>query len=251
MLLVQHGRVSLLHYEQQVHRMLPTSRFKRPGLTLLPVILITATMLGFGAGPARAQQAGVVPADQPTLLEAADASRSRGSADAPIRIVEISDFECPFCAQFYNETFRAVDSLYVQSGIARYLWISFPNSSHPRAWPAIEAAFCAGGAGKFWEMHDVLFEKQAEWLATADLNALLIRYAIGIGMDEPSFRECLRNDLTAPLQVSDYDAALRSGITSTPFFVVGDSIAIRGAVSPERFQAAVDSLLAARGLPLP
>jgi len=174
-----------------------------------------------------------------------------GAVDAPIRIVEISDFECPFCAQFYNETFRAVDSLYIKSGIARYLWISFPNSNHPRAWPAIEAAFCAGGAGRFWEMHDVLFEKQDEWLAAADLNALLIQYATGIGIDEASFGECLRNDLTSPLQVSDYDAALRSGITSTPFFVVGDSIAIRGAVSAERFQLAVDSLLAARGLPLP
>lgn len=212
---------------------------------------ITATMIVLAAQVAPAQQTAVVPADQPAILEAADEARSMGEADAPIRIVEISDFECPFCAQFYHETFRAIDSLYIKSGIARYLWISFPNSRHPRAWPAIEAAFCAGAAGRFWEMHDVLFEKQDEWLAVADLNALLIRYAVDIGIQESSFRECLRNDLTAPLQVSDYDAALRSGITSTPFFVVGDSIAIRGAVSAERFQAAVDSLLTARGLPLP
>lgn len=212
---------------------------------------ISAAMIVFAAGSAPAQQTAVVPADQAAILEAADAARSRGDENAPIRIVEISDFECPFCAQFYNETYRAVDSLYIQTGIARYLWISFPNSSHPRAWPAIEASFCAGAAGRFWEMHDVLFEKQAEWLATADLNALLVTYATSIGIDEASFRECLRNDLTAPLQVSDYDAALRSGITSTPFFVVGDSIAIRGAVTPERFQAAVDSLLTARNLPLP
>ncbi|TFG62480.1 MAG: hypothetical protein E4H28_07605, partial [Gemmatimonadales bacterium] len=179
-------------------------------------------MIVIAAAPASAQQAAVVPADQTAVLEAADAARSMGAVDAPIRIVEISDFECPFCAQFYNETFRAVDSLYIKSGIARYLWISFPNSNHPRAWPAIEAAFCAGGAGKFWEMHDVLFERQDEWLAEEDLNALLIQYAAGIGIDEASFGECLRNDVTSPLQVSDYDAALRSGITSTPFFVVGD-----------------------------
>ncbi len=215
------------------------------------VAWIAAGVTLAAAGPASAQQTAVVPSDQTAVLEAADAARSRGDVDAPIRIVEISDFECPFCAQFYNESYRAVDSLYIQSGIARYLWISFPNSSHPRAWPAIEASFCAGAAGKFWEMHDVLFEKQTEWLAAADLNALLITYATSIGIDGPSFGECLRNDLTAPLQVSDYDAALRSGITSTPFFVVGDSIAIRGAVSAERFQSAVDSLLAARGLPLP
>ena len=231
--------------------MVQTTRLEMPNLTRGLRGWIAAALIALAAGPASAQQTAVVPSDQSKVLEAADAARSRGDADAPIRIVEISDFECPFCAQFYNEAYRAVDSLYIQSGIARYLWISFPNSSHPRAWPAIEASFCAGAAGKFWEMHDVLFEKQTEWLATADLNALLITYAAGIGIDEASFRECLRNDLTAPLQVSDYDAALRSGITSTPFFVVGDSIAIRGAVSAERFQAAVDSLLAARGLPLP
>lgn len=250
-LLIRHNRAGHTHAEQQGLRMLQTTRRESLILSRGPAAWIAAAMIGFAAGPASAQQTAVVPADQAAILEAADEARSMGEAEAPIRIVEISDFECPFCAQFYSETFHAVDSLYIQTGIARYLWISFPNSRHPRAWPAIEAAFCAGAAGRFWEMHHVLFEKQAEWLATADLNALLITYATGIGIDEASFRECLRNDLTAPLQVSDYDAALRSGITSTPFFVVGDSIAIRGAVSAERFQAAVDSLLTARGLPLP
>ncbi|MDH3427867.1 MAG: DsbA family protein, partial [Gemmatimonadota bacterium] len=155
------------------------------------------------AQPAAAQQPAVVPSDQTAVLEAADRSRSRGAENAPIRIVEISDFECPFCAQFYHDTYRVVDSLYVQSGIARYLWISFPNSRHPRAWPAIESAFCAGAAGKFWEMHDALFERQDEWMAAGDLNATLVQYAVGIGIEESSFRECLRNDVTAPLQVSD------------------------------------------------
>ena len=211
--------------------------------------LLLAEIVGCLIG-ASAQQA-VVPSDQAAVLEAADAARTRGSADAPIRIVEISDFECPFCAQFYNESYRTIDSLYVASGIARYLWVSFPNSRHPRAWPAIEAAFCAGAAGKFWEMHDVLFEHQDEWLAAPDLNATLVSYGASIGIDEASFRECLRNDVTAPLQVSDYDAALRSGISSTPFFVVGDSIAINGVVSAGDFRAAVDSLLVARGLPTP
>jgi protein-disulfide isomerase len=214
-------------------------------------VVLAAIALGLVSARAATAQQAVVPSDQTAVLEAADASRSRGAADAPIRIVEISDFECPFCAQFYNESYRVIDSLYVASGIARYLWVSFPNSSHPRAWPAIEAAFCAGAAGKFWEMHDLLFERQDEWLAVSDLNATLVSYGAGVGIDEASFAECLRNDITAPLQVSDYDAALRSGISSTPFFVVGDSIAINGAVSAGDFRAAVDSLLVARGLPTP
>lgn len=216
-----------------------------------PLLLLTVVAACLVPTQSASAQQALVPSDQTTVLETADASRSRGAADAPIRIVEISDFECPFCAQFYNETYRTIDSLYVASGIARYLWVSFPNSRHPRAWPAIEAAFCAGAAGRFWEMHDLLFEKQDEWLDVPDLNATLITYGVGIGIDESSFGECLRNDITAPLQVSDYDAALRSGISSTPFFVVGDSIAINGAVSAGDFRAAVDSLLVARGLPTP
>lgn len=198
------------------------------------------------AGPAQAQEPLVVPSQQAVILERADRARARGDTAAPIRIVEISDFECPFCAQFHLESSRAIDSLYVRTGKARYLWISFPNSGHRRAWSAVEAAFCAGAAGRFWTMHDMLFERRDEWTAAADPNRLFRSYAREIGVDEESYAECLRNDQTAPLQVADYESALRSGITSTPFFVVGDSLAIRGAVPLESFRAAVDSVLATR-----
>lgn len=208
-------------------------------------------VLHVGAIPLAAQEAVRVPEDQQAILEAADAARSKGADDAPIRIVEVSDFECPFCAEFYHETYRVVDSLYVKGGIARYLWISFPNSRHSRAWPAIEAAFCAGAAGRFWPMHDVLFEARDEWTEAEEPGRLFAAYAERVGVERDSFARCVAEDLTAPLQVSDYSSALRSGITSTPFFVVGDSLAIPGTVSPDQFRAAVDSLLEARGLPRP
>lgn len=197
------------------------------------------------------REATEVPADQAVILERADRARAKGDTAAPIRIVEISDFECPYCARFHRESARELDSLYVRSGKARWLWISFPNSTHARAWSAIEAAFCAGAAGRFWAMHDVLFERRDEWTRASDPNALFLGYARQIGVDGDGFADCLRNDQTSPLQLADYESALRSGITSTPFFVVGDSIAIRGAVSTERFRSAVDSVLAARGIDPP
>jgi protein-disulfide isomerase len=202
-------------------------------------------------GPAAAQtgDAVVVPSEQSVILERADRARVKGPADAPIRIIEISDFECPYCARFFFESYRAIDSLYVRTGLVRYVWISFPNSSHARAWPAIEAAFCAGAAGRFWPMHDVLFERQNEWKAATDPNALFRTWAAGIGIDETSFAACLRNDQTAPLQVRDYESAIAAGVASTPYFVVGDSVAIRGTVPLETFRSAVDSVLAARGHP--
>lgn len=224
----------------------------REGLCAVRPGLLALTLAGFPPTTAAAQEpARVVPSEQEVVLQRADRARVKGDSAAPIRIVEISDFQCPYCARFYEESWPAIDSLYVQSGIARYLWISFPNSTHPRAWPAVEAAFCAGAAGRFWPMHDILFERSEEWIRAPDLAGLFTRWAVEIGIDEPSFAACLRNDLTAPLQVADYDSAVRSGITSTPFFVVGDSIAIRGAVSTEQFRTAVDSVLALRGLKRP
>lgn len=210
-----------------------------------------AAALLFGFNGSLTAQGAVVPSDQREILEAAGQARTKGATDAPLRIVEISDFECPFCAQYYQETYPVVDSLYVESGIARYVWISFPNSRHRRAWPAIEAAFCAGAAGRFWEMHDILFETREEWTEAEDPHARFVDYAGRAGVEPESFEACLRNDQTAPLQVSDYESALRSGITSTPFFIVGDSLAIQGTVPPDRFRAAVDSVLDAREIRRP
>lgn len=219
-------------------------------------LLRTSFLLGLCIGLGRpvaagAQESFVVPSDQEVVLQRADRARVKGDSTAPIRIVEISDFECPYCSQFHVESARIIDSLYVQSGIARYLWIAFPNSTHPRAWPAVEAAFCAGAAGRFWQMHDILFERVEQWKRAGDPVSLFEQWAGEIGIDVGSYGNCLRNDVTAPLQVADYDSALRSGITSTPFFVVGDSLAIRGAVSVERFRSAVDSVLISRGLETP
>jgi protein-disulfide isomerase len=199
--------------------------------------------------PATAQDvdAVAVPDEQSVILERADRARTKGDPEAPIRIVEISDFQCPFCARFYLDSYRAIDSLYVQSGLARYVWISFPNSTHPRAWPAIEAAFCAGAAGRFWAMHDVLFERREQWAEAADPNTLFRLWAAEIGIEAESFARCLLNDQTSPLQVRDYESAITAGVTSTPFFIVGDSVAIRGAVPLETFRSAIDSVLVLRG----
>jgi len=196
--------------------------------------------------PARTRTPAVVPSEQAVVLSRADESRTRGDAAATLRILEVSDFECPFCAQFFRETLPGVDSLYVKTGKAKYVWISFPNAQHHRAWPAIEAAFCAGAVDKFWPMHDMLFANQKTWTKAKDPNALFIQYAVKLGIEPKSFAACLREDLPAPLQVQDLQAAMGAGIQSTPFFVVGDSLAIRGAVPLAEFRHAVDSLLVAR-----
>lgn len=221
---------------------------RRAGLCLLALVNF---VLPAAVRSATAQEPVAVPAVQRDILERADRNRIRGDPSAPVRIVEISDFQCPFCARFAGETFPAVDSLYVESGKVLWVFVSFPNSRHPRAWPAAEAAFCAGAAGRFWPMHDVLFQRQDEWADSEDPFGLFVTYANELGIDSESYAACLKEDQPAPLQTSDYESALRGGITSTPFFVVGDSVAIPGAVSLDDFRTVVDSVLAVRGVTPP
>lgn len=194
-----------------------------------------------------AQEPAVVPTDQNVVAERVDRARVRGSEDAPVRMVEVSDFQCPYCAEYHRETFAAIDSLYIRTGQVSYVWVSYPNPGHARAWPAIEAAFCAGAVGQFWSMHDLLFERQDEWTQVEDPFATFVGYAAELEIERESYADCLRNDRVAPLQVRDYQNVVRAGIGSTPYFILADSISIRGAAPLENFQSAIDTLLALRG----
>jgi protein-disulfide isomerase len=185
----------------------------------------------------------VLPTQHSVLINRADQSRIMGSPEAPVRILEVSDFQCPFCARFNRETFPVLDSLYIETGKVEYVWISFANPSHQFAWPAIEAAFCAGAVGKFWQMHDILFERQGEWSTSDDAWTTFVDYARELWIDEVSFGACLRDDRTAPLQVRDFQSVNRAGISSTPFFIIADSLSIRGAAQVSQFRTVLDSLL--------
>jgi len=195
-----------------------------------------------------AQERSVVPADVQVAGERADRARLRGDENAPIRIVEISDFQCPFCRQFYDETYGKIDSAYVEPGIVQYLWVSYANPGHGRAWPAIAAGFCAGAVGKFWPMHDLLFDRQEEWGASPDPYEDFVGYAEGLNIDGESFGACLRNSTLAPLMLRDYTSVMRAGISSTPYFILADSIAIRGAADFGTFSSALDTLLVLKGI---
>ncbi len=207
----------------------------------------TLSVAGCASQAESAQESSVVPADLQVASERADRARAKGEGDAPIRIVEISDFQCPYCRQFYDETLARIDSAYIETGKASYLFVSYANPGHGRAWPALEAAYCAGAVGKFWPMHDVLFERQEEWGAAADPFELFLRYARDMNIDGESFASCVRNSLLAPLLLRDYTSVMRAGISSTPYFILADSVAIRGAADFETFRSAMDTLLVLRG----
>jgi protein-disulfide isomerase len=184
-----------------------------------------------------------LPDQQEIMINRADQARIKGSSGAPIRILEISDFQCPFCARFYRDTLPVRDSLYIRTGKIEYVWISFANPIHEFAWSAIEAAFCAGSVGKFWPMHDVLFDRQSEWSTAKEAFPRFVEYAEELAIDGASFAACIREDRMAPLQIRDFQSVSRAGITSTPFFIIADSLSVRGAAAAAQFQTIIDSLL--------
>lgn len=227
----------------------PTNRSPLSPPSRVGSLLLALALVGCGGDATSAQQdAAVVPTDRSTIQERADRSRSLGDTARPITILEISDFQCPYCAQFYRETLPGLDSLYVETGKAQFIFISYPSSGHARAWPAAEAAFCAGAVGQFWPMHDTLFANQEEWGQAEEPTEMFVDWAGQIGIEEESFRRCLADDLASQVMVRDLEQVANARISATPFFIINNSVPIQGAQPLEAFRSTIDSLLAEQGL---
>ncbi len=223
--------------------------YRRPSRLLRDgaAALLGATVLVGCAGDASsAQEGAVVPSERDVVQQRADAARAAGDSASPLTIVEVSDFQCPYCARHYRQTYPAIDSLYVQTGKAHYVFVTYPNPGHDRAWPAAEAAYCAGAVGKFWPMHDLLFENQSAWADSADdPGELFVEYAGRLDIDEASFRTCIERDLPSQLQIRDLEQVSGARIRSTPLFIVNGQTPIVGAQPLQRFRTVLDSLLQA------
>jgi protein-disulfide isomerase len=132
---------------------------------------------------------------------------------APVTLVEYGDYECPYCGQAYvvvKEIERLVGDR------MRFVFRNFPLASvHPHAENAAEAAEAAGAQGKFWEMHDCLFENQQ---ALDDIH--LMKYAAKVGLDVSRFRRDMAEHRYAPRVRDDFMSGVRSGVNGTPTFFI-------------------------------
>lgn len=197
---------------------------------------------------ARPAQPAVAP--QPPLPAelVTDGAPFKGSANAPLTIVEFSDFQCPFCGRHFQQTYGQLDKEYISTGKVRYVFRHFPlERIHPQAFKAGEAAECATAQGKFWEMHDRLFANQ-QALMPADL----LKHAQALGLDEARFTTCLAGQMTARVR-ADLALGAQAGVTATPNFFLGVPMPggkikvlrkLNGAVPFATFKSAIDALLA-------
>lgn len=173
----------------------------------------------------------------------ADLARIQGSPTAPVWVIEVSDFQCPFCRQWHEQTYKTLRDEFVRTGKVRLAYVNFPLAQHAHAQLAAEAAMCAGAQGKFWEMHDALFASQEKWQALPAALAFFDSLAGPTGVDQPRWRQCLQSGKMKPWIQADHDRAQSAGAYSTPTFMIGKTMLI-GAVPIEKLRSAIDSALA-------
>jgi protein-disulfide isomerase len=161
---------------------------------------------------------------------------SLGPEDAPITIVEFSDFQCPFCRRFQSETYQALMDAY--PGQIRFVYRNLPLTSiHPNAMPSAIASLCANDQGKYWEYHDKLFSNE-----TLD-EATYIQHATDLGLDVEKFTACLSDGSHDEFIQQDMDFAMNLGVQSTPTFFI-NGLAIVGAQPLTNFTQLIDKELA-------
>ena len=211
----------------------------------LPVLLLAVLAAG---GLAIADAAPPAPSAPAPTAQSQDLlnERSKGSATAPIRVVEMSDFQCPWCRKFTVESADSLDREYVQTGKVRWIFINYPLSQiHPNAAAAAEVAMCAARRGKFWPMHDLLYRNQERWAPLQEPGGYLLTLADSLRIPRDSIVPCLRDSVTRDLVRRDANTAARIGARSTPTFLI-EGILVGGAYPTAVFRHIIDSLIAAK-----
>lgn len=190
----------------------------------------------------------------PSLVNSAfdlSGAPANGQSSAPVTIVELSDYHCPFCRRHVQQTQPQLYSEYIKTGKARHVFIHYPIAQlHPDAAKAHQAAMCAGDQNKFWEFHAKLFETPAK--TSDELTAI----AQSAGLDTSSFKSCLESGKHAQAVADSVARVQKMNVNGTPMFLIGRTptgsqemtIAkiIEGAQPYEAFKTAIDEVAAGK-----
>ncbi|MFH1895314.1 MAG: DsbA family protein [archaeon] len=174
----------------------------------------------------------------PVVNASADDDTVKGAENAPVTIIEFSDYQCPFCERFYAETLPSIQQKYIDSGKVKLVYRDFPLGFHENAQKAAEAAECAGEQGKYWEMHNKIFDNQ-----TAIDIVSLKQYAVQLGLNQEKFNQCLDSSAMASEVQKDFADGQKYGVTATPTFFVNNTKLV-GAQPFSAFEQLIESELA-------
>jgi protein-disulfide isomerase len=149
-----------------------------------------------------------------------------GKVDAPVKILEYADFECPSCGGFATVTEPDVRTRIIEPGLANLTYFDFPLTQHRNTLAASNAAACADEQGKFWPMHDRIFQGQEEWNgeATDAPKPFFKRYAGEIGLDVAKWESCYDARKYQKRINANLADGLKRGVNSTPTFIIGNKM---------------------------
>ena len=234
---------------------------------LMVAIGIAAFLGGFGVGFESAvtsenviQDSGVkTSANQPQsqtqsssgiIAVSIDDDPVKGDLNAPIIMIEFSDYQCPFCEKFFSTTLPLIEKNYIETGKVKFVYRDFPIPNiHPNAVPAALASECADDQGKFWEYHNKLFENQRQWESLDVQNGMRTfeQFAEELDLDSDTFNTCLESGKYLDEVQKDLNDGLSYGVTGTPGFIIGNEkigyTKMSGAQPYSTFQQLFDRLL--------
>lgn len=164
---------------------------------------------------------------------------SKGSLEAPVTIVEYSDFACPFCGKFWKETLPQITKEYIDTGKVRFVYKDFPVVGGEKA---AEAAHCAEEQGKYWEYHDVLFGSQEQDRGNWANVSVHEGYARDLGLNVAQFAECFESSRYQEKVAMSTRESAQNGGTGTPFFLVNNTPVV-GAQPFANFQQVIEQEL--------
>jgi protein-disulfide isomerase len=166
---------------------------------------------------------------------------AKGKADAPVWIVELADFGCGYCAKFAAETMPALDSLFTTTGKMNWRYVPFVLGSFPNAQQAAEGALCAAKQGRFWQMHDKLYEKRREWMKSSNAVVTVARIASEAGVHAAQYGVCVKGKAVTGELMRNNELARAMLVRGTPTFVINGEV-VPGALPRDVFVKGIDAV---------
>ncbi|MEZ4180599.1 MAG: thioredoxin domain-containing protein [Candidatus Doudnabacteria bacterium] len=207
-------------------------------ITIAGLVLIGGGLLAVFANPQPQEPSASV--DPQSLIR--EDSHMTQTAQAKVNIVEFGDFQCPACGQAHPYVKSLLEE-YKDNADVNFVFRNFPlDAIHPNAHIAAEAAEAAGKQGKYWEMHDLLFERQEQWSTATDPIDIFVSYAQEIGLNEGEFKTGVSQRLFSDVITADYNDGVALGVNSTPtFFINGQKL--EGGFNPAVVKEKIDQIL--------
>lgn len=211
-------------------------------IVIAGLIIAGAIFLSQGARPPAediTEQEGIT--EQPEIVIDLDNWPSLGDINAPVVMVEYSDFACPFCARFWQETLPSIKRDYIDTGKVRFVYKDLIVVGGDRA---AEAAHCADEQGKFWEYHDLLLERQAQDRPRWSDSQVHRGYGQELGLDVEALVKCFDERRYQEKVIASTQEAQANGGTGTPYFLINNQ-SVSGAQPYSVFQENIDIALQA------